>query len=190
MEVVDVQAPTLHGDRETNLVLLVALAVQRQEPQVAVLRVLQKGAAHGRQRWGLVVLSPEPTQAPAYSRQPDGRADARTGGILGERPGKMRLAHPARELQPVRRLERVLDVGRDQRAGRARPLIDGQIAAVVEEHVERFIVVLAEAQDTGLNVIPGRVQAQGFLASHIGGGALIGGADGKSSGAPSRSARF
>ena len=168
VKVIGIDHPALHGDRDADLVFLVALAVQRQEAQVAILRVLEQRPAERRQRRRLVVLAPKSAQDPVQLGKPYGGADPGTRGVLGDRPIEMRLPHADGKLKPVGRLECVLDVPRNQRAGRAQSLVDGCIAAIVEEQVERFVVALAPPDDTDLDIVPSHVPSQRLLTSDIG----------------------
>src|ERR1700722_9865391 len=136
MEVIGIDDPAIQWNGDTGLPFLVALTAQRQEAQIAVLRVFKERATQCGERRSLVVLSPKSAQDPVDTRQSHRRADAGTRGTLSHSAGEMRLPYAAGNLQPVRRFVGVLDVARDQRSGRALVLIERRIAAIVEENIE------------------------------------------------------
>src|ERR1700734_4040381 len=136
VEVVRIDDPAIQRNCDAGLPFLVALTVQRQEAQIAVLRVLKERTTQCVERRSLIILSPKSAQDPIEARQSQRRADTRARGILGKRTVEMRLPYARGKLQPVRRFEGVLDVARDQRSGRALVLVDRRIAAVVEEDIE------------------------------------------------------
>jgi hypothetical protein len=72
-----VKPPPLIGNGEAELMLLVALTVQRQDGKTAVLHKLQQRTGDSRERRLLIVAAVESVQHPVKTRQADRRADAR-----------------------------------------------------------------------------------------------------------------
>src|ERR1700733_7846480 len=62
MKVIDIDGPTRNGNRQTELILLVAFAVQRNEAQVVALCELEQGSAQGDERRRLIILAPKAAQ--------------------------------------------------------------------------------------------------------------------------------
>ena len=153
VKVIDVDRPAVYGNGDTDLLFFIALTAQRQEAQIIVLRELKQRATQGSERRCLIVFPPKSTQDPAKSRKQYGDTEAGTRDVLGQTAIEMRLPHTAGELKPVARLECVLDVGRDKGSGRAQGLIDGRITAIIEEHIECLVVVLAKTGNADLYVV-------------------------------------
>src|ERR1700722_3218068 len=107
---IDIDDPAVHGKGQTRLAFLVALTVQWQEPEVAVLRVLKERTTQCGERRCLVVFPPKSSQDPVKARQSHRRAEAGTRGALGQGTRETRLPYTARDLQPVGRFEGVLHV--------------------------------------------------------------------------------
>ena len=64
-EVGEIEGPSRHGDGQTELVLLIALAPQRQETKSLLRRLLQQRTAYREQRRGLVVMPVEAAERPS-----------------------------------------------------------------------------------------------------------------------------
>src|SRR5258705_334765 len=97
VKVIDIDSPALNGNRQAELILLVAFAVQRNESQIVVLCKLQQGTLECGERRRLIVLAPEAAQKPIDPGKPHGRAEPWAGGILRHPTVEMRLTNAAGE---------------------------------------------------------------------------------------------
>src|SRR6202035_5762013 len=95
MKVIDINGPTLNGNGQAELVLLVAFAMQRNEAQIIAVRELEQRTAYGDERRCLVILAPEAAKKPIDPGKPQGRSKTRTGGILHHAAIEMRLTNAA-----------------------------------------------------------------------------------------------
>src|ERR1700679_1593412 len=102
MEVIGIDDPAIQWNGDAGLPFLVALTAQRQEAQIAVLRVFKERTAQCGERRCLVILPPKAAQDPVEAWKPHRRADARAGGVLGQSTGEMRLPCATGYLKPVR----------------------------------------------------------------------------------------
>ena len=84
------------GNRDAELMLLVPLALQRNESQVVVGNELQQRAGRREQRRCLVVVSVKRAEHPMQSRHLQRRADARADGVFRDAAGEVRRAHARR----------------------------------------------------------------------------------------------
>ena len=70
-EVVEINRPAAHRNGQTDLIFLVALAVQRQEAQSAVLGKGQQRSGERLKGWRLIELPPKAAQHPPDYGEPD-----------------------------------------------------------------------------------------------------------------------
>jgi hypothetical protein len=107
-EFVGVEKPAAKGNGHAKLMLLVALALKRQETATIEIAKLNKRARDREQRRRLIVMSVEGAKNLVEARDAKGNSSARTGGILDERAREVRLADAANQSEPGRNSKVVL----------------------------------------------------------------------------------
>src|SRR5690348_10576813 len=156
--------------------LLVALALKRDETQVAGLDELQQRSGSRDQRGGLIKMAVEAVQHPIQFRDAQRRADSRTGSVfanararggVGRPAGKMRLAHAAHQRKPGSRAKFVLDELFFEISGGRSVRCEIRIAAVVEKQAEEVTVLLRESVESGLEVISVEAHAERGLSAFV-----------------------
>src|SRR5690349_12461111 len=115
-EVREVEAPAFHRDGKAEFVLLVALALERQESEALAGGEFEHRPAYAEQRRRLVVAAVEAAQHPLETRNPNCGPYARVGCGLVDRAGEVRDAQAAIEREPARQPELVFGEERVQRA--------------------------------------------------------------------------
>src|ERR1017187_6334344 len=176
---IGVNRPAIERDRDSELIFIISFSSQRQEAQIVVLGKRQQRARERRQRRCLIELTIKGARYPTELRQQERRTQTWTGGIFNNAAGEMGLSHSSHHSDPLRHLECVLDVRGYQSPRWVHSLAHWRIAAVIEEHIEELAVVLAEPEETDMQVIGAGIETQALLAAQIGGGTLISRADGK-----------
>src|SRR6185369_14144959 len=91
------------GDGNAELMLFIALAVQRQDGETARFDKLQHRTGNGRERRLLVVASIKSVQHPIQTREADGRTDAWVQSVLAEAAFEMREPQSSSDAQPLSR---------------------------------------------------------------------------------------
>src|SRR5882762_5300456 len=122
VEIAGVQRPAMKRNGDAKLVLFIAFTVERNEAQVLIVGGLQERTGNGQQRRRLVEMAIKGAKDPVQFGNPQRSADARTGGILNDAAGKMRLAKAGIYREPRCRLELLLRIDRCQRSIRAMSL--------------------------------------------------------------------
>src|SRR5271163_4318352 len=72
MKMIHIDRPARNWNRQSELVFLIAFAVQRYKSQIIGLREFEQRTAQRGERRRLIVLSPEAAQYPIDFRQPHG----------------------------------------------------------------------------------------------------------------------
>ena len=103
-EVGDVEGPSAEGNGDAELVLLVALAMEREKTQALLRRDFTEriigSVADGQKRRGLIVATVESAKDPVEMWDANRRADARIGGIFAGAGTEVSEAHASVESQP------------------------------------------------------------------------------------------
>ena len=100
-EVGNVERPARQRNGQTEFVLFIALAAQRQEAESLLGSLLEQRTIYGEQWRGLVVAPVESAQNPVEARNADGGADPRIDGIFADGRAEMREPHSAVQGQPA-----------------------------------------------------------------------------------------
>src|SRR5207244_7033331 len=74
-EMAESQRPPAQAHRQSKLMLLVAIAAQRQKAEALLRGQVENGPGNGQQRRRLIVTPPEATQYPTEVRDSQGRAN-------------------------------------------------------------------------------------------------------------------
>ena len=81
-EVIGVEDPSAKGDGHAELMLFVALAVERNESQIVGIGKMQQRPGSGDQRRRLIIVAIESAESPVEMRNVERGAEARADGIL------------------------------------------------------------------------------------------------------------
>src|SRR5690348_4533827 len=156
--------------------LLIALALKRDETQVAGLDELQQRSGSRDQRRRLIKMPVEAVQHPIQFRDAQRRADSRTGSVfanararggVGRTAGKMRLAHAAHESEPWSCAKFVLDEFFFEISGGRSVRCEIWIAAIIEKQAEEMAILLRESVESRLHVISLEAHAQSSLRAFV-----------------------
>src|SRR5882724_6746636 len=118
-KIAGVQRPAMKRNGDAKLVLFIAFTVERNEAQVLIVGGLQERTGNRQQRRRLVEMPVEGAEDPVQFGNPQRSPDARTGGILNDAAGKMRLAKAGIYREPRGCLELLLRIDRCERSVRA-----------------------------------------------------------------------
>src|SRR5690348_14970265 len=153
-EIVSIEDPAVYGNCDTKLMLLVALAFERQKSKTLCSRQLQERAGKREQRRWLIVPSIKTAQHPVQARHSNCRSHPRVGGVFRERTRKVGEPQPGIEGQPRRGLE--LFFGKQRLKGSVRrfALLENRTAAVVCGEPEEFAVALGESIKPCPEIVP------------------------------------
>ena len=88
-ELRNIHGPARKRDCEAELALLIALAMQRQEPEALLDGTLDHRPVHRQERRGLIVPPPKGSSHPSQLWNPYCRSNARIGSILAEPAAKV-----------------------------------------------------------------------------------------------------
>ena len=99
-EVVDVNSPSTIRNVYAELMLLVALALKRDEAAIVGFAEIQQRTRNGNQRRRLIVVAVESAESPVEAGNVYGRAESRADRGLCKSAGEVRRAHAGGERQP------------------------------------------------------------------------------------------
>src|SRR6185437_12243802 len=174
-EIVSIEDPAVDGDCNTKLMLLVALAFERQKPKTLCSRQLQERAGKREQRRRLIVASVKTAQHPVQARHSDCRSHPGVGGVFREWARKVGEPQPGIEGQPGGGLELFFGKQRLKGSVRRLALLENRTAAVVCGEPEEFAVALGESINPCPEIVPPPDVGDGPLPPGIVGSSVVGG---------------
>ena len=106
VEIIHVERPSAHRNAQSDIVLDIALARQRNEAETLRHRKIERRTGEAVERRRLVVIRVVAVQRPVQARNADGRAEPRIGGVLIEQARVVR--EPDAEIESEPRSDLVL----------------------------------------------------------------------------------
>jgi hypothetical protein len=101
LELIEIDRPTSHWNGDTDFILLVAFALERQEAKPLLDRKVCERARHRRQRRRLIVAAVVAADHPLPAGHSHSRANPRVGGVLGQHPVEVCHSETTVDRQPV-----------------------------------------------------------------------------------------
>src|SRR4029077_19321772 len=138
-EVGDVEDPARERNRQSEFMLFIALAPQRQETESLLGGVVQQRTIHREQRRGLIVTSVEPTQDPVEARYSDSGPDPGIDRIFADGRTEMSEPHSAVDGQPTGELVLIFQKQRFHISPNQLALSERRIAAIAGDNSKELI---------------------------------------------------
>src|SRR5437899_5862942 len=181
-EVGGVERPAVKGNSGAELMLFVALPMERDKTEVLSAGGLQEGAGNGQQGRRLIKVAIETAENPVEFWDAHRGANARAAGVLKHATGKMSLAKAGVEREPGSGFQLVLGVNRHKAP---RGIVDfrrtepNALLRIVAEQPKEFIILLREAEQAGAQIVALHHPRERGLAAFVLGSAVLGRGSGK-----------
>ena len=166
VEIIHVERPSANRNAQSDIVLDIALARQRNEAEPLRHRKIERRTGQAVERRRLVVIRVVAVQRPVQTRNADGRAEPRIGGVLIEQPAIVR--EPDAEVEREPRSGLVLIFQKERvRVGPMRLRLIQNVSAGIGREPEKSVVVLAPNFDAGSRVVPLLLRLQNGAAAEV-----------------------
>ena len=152
VEIVHIERPSAKRNGQADVVLDIALALQRNEIEALRHRELERRTGQAVERRRLIVIRVVAVQHPVQSRNADRRAQTRIGGVLIHQSAVVRQPNAEIEREPRRGLVLIFQKQR-VRIGPVLLLLIEDISAGICRQPEERVVVLAPDLDAGSRVV-------------------------------------